>query len=445
MVFKESLSGSRFDSKNVVSQTVFASQSSIGSLRADSPRLFGEFYGGWENTPSTGIVGQRPVNGGVGFEAVLVLPKKGFSMLINAGVTDSPGRTHNPPKRLNASDTERLLDLPAGTHEDSEDVVYSTVFVDGKKWVYASGLSGNPSQKTAKEHSKTAIAKEMAILIREGVFTPGKIVQAGLINSKHYLHDIVGSNYNEFNVERDLAYRKIGLVRDYPSATGIGMFTDSGEVIIEMTAAKGVDYEPVTVARHGEAHQYSLKWLSGQAVGGLVGAKRPGIRVATPKFSRAIYLPKEKIMIISGTASVEAGTGIQYGIKDFQTENKDGMGVNVDITPMAESIGVQELKKTSLDIIADPNGKIFAKAKTPALAQTIVTLRNMARLLNAKDMSLKDLAQARVYLKDINQHGEVMPTIKELTGNTPALCVEGPVCYDEMLVEIEGIAGKTHP
>jgi hypothetical protein len=248
-----------------------------------------------------------------------------------------------------------------------------------------------------------------------------------------------------------------------------------------MLAASGVRYEPVIVPEHGEAYQYQTQWMEGQAkLGTSVGERLKGgigLPASVPKFSRAMYLPDQEVMLISGTASVVTGKGFLYSPDDYAKENAEagGKGIQFDVTEMVESIGLETLKQRQKEtedkekwrksgslllpaaqvespsdgqaqkqekLKRDENGRYYLRAKSAAEAQALVTIRNITRLLKAKKMTLNDMAQSRVYVRDTEDADSVMALCKRFFGDKASICVKAPVCYNNWLVEIEGIAAK---
>ncbi|MFH1403816.1 MAG: RidA family protein [Candidatus Altiarchaeota archaeon] len=434
---------------HAVQMTVFVPSEGYADTVKQLEKHMEDVYGGKENVPPISFVGQTPADGRKsGMEAVVIEPKKGHELMINPGIIGADGiAAVGRPKAINEGEMERLLGMEEGSLKGVGEARYSVVIVGDEKWVYAAGLAGNPDSTNAGEKAWGALAKEMAILVREGIFERDAVVNTGLLNSHHTVHDIIGDNYNHLNVVRDEMYKRMGIYK-YPSATGIGSFSSEGDVIIGMIGAKGVDYEPVVVVQHGEAHQYSMQFMKqqvvGKPVGGQVDATGVGKPVSVPKFNRALYLPGHEVVLVSGTASVEKGKGLLYGPEAFEAESQanGGRGVQLDVTEIVDSVGMKRIRERGLGVIAGADNRVYFRAETAAEAQTIVTIRNMTRLLAAKGMSLNDLAHSRVYVADLDDSGRVMDLVGKIFGNNPTQCVEAPVCYKGWLVEIEGIAGK---
>ncbi|MFH0863011.1 MAG: hypothetical protein V1875_08300 [Candidatus Altiarchaeota archaeon] len=434
---------------HAVQMTVFIPSDRYEETVKSYRRRLEAFCGGPENAPPVSFIGQAPVRGKMAaMEAVVLAPKEGHTLMINrGGILTDEGPVVGRPLVIGEDDVRSLVGhgtVPAGVG----DARYCIAEVDGKKWVYSAGLCGNPSSSLPSEKGLGALAKEMAILLKEGVFDPCSPNNLGLLNSHHYVHDIVGNNYNDaLNVPRDFLYTMFG-VRVYPSATGIGQFSTTGDMIVEFTAAKGVEYTPVIVKEHGEAYQYADTWLSQQAAGQAIGRQvsgGAGGKVSPPKFSRAIYLPGERLLIISGTASVEKGKKPPlYSPEDFMGEKAETgvLGVDIDVTEIEESAGRQNLMDRGLKIFDGPSKRRFLRVQTAAEAQAIVTIRNKVRLMNAAGLTIGDMAQCRDYITHPEDEERVISIYEKVYGNVPMVFVRGPVCYRNWINESEGIAAK---
>jgi len=442
------ISREKLSLNHAVQLTVFVPREGYGKTVAKYRKQLEELYGSPEDVPPVSFIGQTPAQGKkAALEAVVLAPKKGHLLRINPRLLEADNApTLGPPRTMSEEEIENLLKLEPGALRGIGGARYSTAQVDHKKWVYSAGLSGNPESQSTPDNARAALAKEMAILIREGMYEVGKPFQRGLINSHHYIHDIIGANYNHLNVQRKEVYDRFG-VYPFPSATGIGMFTNPGGVVMELTAARGVDYEPVLVEKHGEAYQYCIDWMKKQAAGQSVGSPVPGSgagkEISVPRFSRALYLPEEQMMYVSGTASVERGK-LLYGSKAFLAENarNNGEGAYFDMAEIAESAGIENLRKGGLAVFRGKEGGLLLRVESAVEAQTLVTIRNMVRLLAAKGLTLKDQAQARIYYTKPEDEGKVKALCGKIFADTPTTYVHGPVCYDDWLVEMESTAAK---
>ena len=422
---------------NTVQITAFAPSDDFESSKKEYEKMLAKAFKGLENVPPTSIVGQNPLDGAnAGLEAVLLSQKSGKELIVNPSPSGQ-----GVVKTLTESQVEELSGQNPGSLSGSGDTRYCTAISGDAKWVFSAGLCGKKGSSDASDNARVALAKQMAILCQEGIFDPEAKKNRGLVNSHHYLDDIVGPNYNRLNVERDRMYTRFG-VDSFPSATGIGMSTRQGDVIMELTATDA-EYEPVIVSQHGEAYQYKKEWLKGQSIGKKMGEQGAGKSVSVPMFSRAVYIPKSGVMIISGTASVEKGRGPMYLPDHFESEKRQKGKVEVDVTDIADSVGIERLRATGFGLLADDKSRINLSVESAAQAQTLVTIRNMARLLKARGMSLKDLALARVYVTKPEDEKQIRRITEPLFKNTPCQSVRGPVCYDDWLVEIEGIAAKS--
>ncbi len=451
--FKDMADKQGVSMSQAVQMTLFAPSEGYSDTEAVYNSQMEKLFGGRENTPAFSVIGQTPAfDRKAGFEAVLVAPKDDHPLRLNS-VSGDP-KLIGAPLVIGEKEISSLLGVSDGSLSGIGSAKYSVIEVDGGKWVYSAGLRGSMTDSTY-DNARGALAKEIAILVKEGIFDPSQVVddkwgrgvgalQTGLLNSRHYVHDIVGEAYNYLNVARDEAYDAARLYKPLPSATGIGNFSKPGDVVMELIGVSGVDYEPVVVAAHGEAWQYQMQWMSGQAVGSQTTGTGVGKKVSVPKFNRAVYLPGIGVMFISGTASVEKGKGLLYSPEQFDRESRvnNDNGVLMDVTEIADNMGVEALVKRGFPMVRGADDKFYYTAKTPALAQTIVTLRNITRLLAAREMSFNDMAISRVYIRDLEDKVDVMGLCGKIMGGVPKQCTQAPVCYDNWLVEIEGVAGK---
>ena len=212
-----------------------------------------------------------------------------------------------------------------------------------------------------------------------------------IVRQWNYLENILGydndqQRYQVFNNVRSDFYGNSFEENGYPAATGIGM--NRGGVIIEFVAVQSaeVNSKPVDNPDQISAHRYSEEVLVGEEC----------MLKTTPKFERARYLAsgENKIIMISGTASI---TG-------------------------ERTIGVGDAEK-----------------------QTETTITNIQRLYS--DEVLQQLSEqklmpkyghARVYVKNKMDFPVIKRTFRKAFGNLPVVYIIADICRDDLLVEIEG-------
>lgn len=433
---------------HAVQMTVFVPPQGYAETVSQYRSAMEDFFGGGDMVPPVSFIGQAPVRGKLAaMEAVVLAPKNGHNLMINrSGILTGESPVVGAPRTLPEEEVRSIIGttVPPGIG----DARYCVAEIDGKKWVYSAGLCGNPASSSPSEKGLGALAKEMAILVKEGIYDQCSPNNLGLLNSHHYVHDIVGNNYNAaLNVPRDFLYTMFG-VKVFPSATGIGQFSSEGDMIVEFTASKGVRYLPVIVKEHGEAYQYSDSWLNQQAAGRSVGGKfkgGAGEKVSPPKFSRAVYLPDQSAIILSGTASVEKGKGLLYGPEEFGDEKaKTGiLGCDIDVTEIENSAGRQNLMSRGLKIFDGPAKRRYLRVQTAGEAQAIVTIRNKVRLKAAAGLTIKEMAQCRDYITHPEDEERIISIYEKVYGNIPMIFVRGPVCYRNWINESEGFAAKS--
>jgi enamine deaminase RidA (YjgF/YER057c/UK114 family) len=82
--------------------------------------------------------------------------------------------------------------------------------------------------------------------------------------------------------------------------------------------------------------------------------------------------------------------------------------------------------------------------------QTIITLENIEELISSTNLmkaGVKDIQQSkikslRIYLKTADYYHTAKMVVDKILPNVPAVYLRGDVCRDNLLIEIEGIAGN---
>ena len=253
---------------------------------------------------------------------------------------------------------------------------------NGNKKIYAAGLSASLNA-SIKDQSMEAFHLAEGILANENMDFSDVIRQWNYIENitKTVLYDDqTFQHYQLFNDVRSLYYQKVHFKNGYPAATGIGMNT--GGIILDIIAGKGDDFGiiPIDNPEQISAHNYSENVLIGKEI-------EEFEKKSTPKFERAKYIDSVfgKTLYISGTAAIKG-----------------------------------ELTIPSDDI----------------LRQTEVTIDNIKKLKYAHSDD-HDYSMFRLYVKDHKQAEKSFDLATAFFQETSGLVLTGPVCRDNLIVEIE--------
>ena len=280
-------------------------------------------------------------------------------------------------------------------YKNSEDVKYTVIQNTDMKEIHAVGLSASDLTEGTGEQANAAFGQMKAILQKE------ELEFSDIVRQWNYIEDIVGvksenqgleQNYQQFNDIRSKYYNSDTFKNGYPAATGIGMKV--GGVILDFVAfspANNISIHPVKNPHQIDAHQYSEQVL----VGGDSAQK------TTPKFERAKVVSNNTVneVFISGTAAI--------------------LG--------QESINQQEIADQTYTTIQNINNLIsFDNLKT-----------------NGVKIGEKSITPSyfRIYVKDSKDIPMVKKICNEYIGQVPALYLESDICRDNLVVEIEGLAG----
>jgi enamine deaminase RidA (YjgF/YER057c/UK114 family) len=252
----------------------------------------------------------------------------------------------------------------------------------GNKKLYASGIFGKTGA-TIKEQSISTFQLAEAILKEEGLEFSDIVRQWNYVEDITQTVDIEGTmfqHYQIFNDIRSLHYTKAQFKNGYPAATGIGM--DTGGIILELIAGKGKSFEIVPIDNPDQisAHCYSDKVLVGKEI-------EEFEQRSTPKFERAKFVDSAfgRTLFISGTAAIRG-------------EN---------------TIPSDDVKE-----------------------QTNITIENI-RQLEYNGSHDHSYSMFRLYVKDPAQGPDSYQISKNYFGDIPSLLLKGPVCRDNLVVEIE--------
>lgn len=219
-----------------------------------------------------------------------------------------------------------------------------------------------------------------------------------LIRQWNYIERITGKEkteqrYQIFNDKRGDFYARGHWREGYPAATGIGMA--QGGLVVDALAFAAKDGRsasfPLDSPFQIPAHRYSEKVLAASRAEG--GAR-------TPKFERGrlLSLQGELRGFISGTAAIRAEGSLCPGDPEGQTR--------ITLENIAALIGTDNF----------PDDRRIGKAElTPQIL--------------------------RIYLKDRELLEKTRPLVEEFYPQAQKLYLEADICRDELLMEIEGIAG----
>lgn len=157
---------------------------------------------------------------------------------------------------------------------------------------------------------------------------------------------------------------------------------DTGGIVLEIIAGKGDSFDivPIDNPEQVSAHRYSDRVLVGKEI-------EEFEHKSTPKFERAKFVSSEfgRTLFISGTAAIRGENTI-------------------------------------------PSNDV--------LEQTQITVENIQKL-EYNGSHQHDYSMYRLYVKDPAQGIESHEYSKKFFGDIPSLALKGPVCRDNLVVEIE--------
>jgi enamine deaminase RidA (YjgF/YER057c/UK114 family) len=265
---------------------------------------------------------------------------------------------------------------------------YVCVHTESQKWVFISVDGCGKGESGISLKSDNSFQRLYTILKNEGLGFKN------ILRQWNYIPDIVGvsedagiirQNYQEFNEARGKWYRSGGLNRDFPAATGIG--TKGSTIRLQAIAAgQGQDLRIVSLHNPGQqnAHQYSVNQLVGT------------VRRSTPLFERGklVYGANGGYIWVSGTAAIRGETSVKERLTGQTIITCD----NID-----ELVSEENLRRHGLDSnLAKP---------VPVYVRAYVKFRD-------------DGPEVQAILED-RYHGAIVHVL------------EGDVCRDELLVEVE--------
>jgi hypothetical protein len=275
--------------------------------------------------------------------------------------------------------TVRYHEIQAGRYLTIKTNEFSALLIDGM-------ISGN-IQKSIGEQSFEVFNKIQQIL------SAFSMPVENIVRQWNYIGNITAvennlQNYQEFNNKRALFYMDSQWEHGFPAATGISM--DINALMVSLLALKFHDETqvfPLNNSFQHAAHRYSDSVLG------------TSMQKQTPKFERAKLLISNKsaFCFISGTAAI-------LGEKSVENNH----------------IGNQTLQ-------------------TIALINHLISPENLKE--NGIDFSGKlKIVHLRVYVKNPTDFEIVHEVVEAEFPDVNVFYVCAPVCRDELLVEIEGIA-----
>lgn len=257
------------------------------------------------------------------------------------------------------------------------------------------GVFANNFETSVFEQSTQIFETIKKILVKE------EMPISSIVRQWNYIAQITcvqkeKQHYQEFNDARSHFYNQIEWPTGYPAATGIG--TESGGVVVDLFAVKSkgekVKLYPLDNKLQVAAHAYSQNVLVGQE-------DKAFKTRTTPKFERGkvVNSQNQALVYISGTAAIR-GEG---------------------------SLAETDIKK-----------------------QTIITLENIEELISATNLmeagvksgEASKIKSLRIYLKTASYYELAKTVVDEMLPNIPAIYLLGDICRDNLLIEIEGIAGN---
>ncbi len=279
------------------------------------------------------------------------------------------------------------ISLSAVSYHEVQAGRYLTIETDEFSALLIDGMISKSIRKSIGEQSLDVFNNIQQILFKESM-PVGNIVRQW-----NYIGHITAvengkQNYQEFNNERARFYNQTTWKNGFPAATGISMDIDA--IMVSLMAVKfhnQTSVLPLNNSMQLPAHNYS------QSVLGISEEKE------TPKFERAKLMVngKSACCFISGTAAI-------LGEKS----------------------------------INDDCAKVQA-------SQTISLIRHLISVENRKENGIDfsgelKLVHLRVYVKNTADFKNVRQVVESELPGVNAFYVCAPVCRDELLVEIEGIA-----
>lgn len=245
------------------------------------------------------------------------------------------------------------------------------------RFLFAGGFYGDILNYGIEQQSVEAFRIVGEVLKMEG-FPVNSIIRQWNYIEQITCFDGVDQHYQSFNNARSEFYSRADWQNGYPAATGIG--TNLGGILIDLDAA--VFKTPDCFATPIDNKLQIAAHAYSEQVLEVARSKK-----TTPKFERAksMTFAGRKLIYISGTAAIRG------------EESLIGVGLE---------------------------------------RQLHITMENIAELIDDAK-----LIMLRVYLKDKSYYEEAERLLNAYELNIPISYMWADVCRDELLIEIEGIAG----
>ena len=270
-------------------------------------------------------------------------------------------------------------EIPDGRYLTIQTAEFSALMIEGV-------IAGDFSQSIAHQ-SRDVFSQIQKIMENEAMSIEN------IVRQWNYIGHITAvehgkQNYQEFNNERAQFYDQAAWKNGFPAATGISM--DIHAVMVSLIAVQFHDKTQVLPLNNSlqlAAHRYSESVLGNS------------LQKLTPKFERAKLLISKNsaLCFVSGTAAILGEKSLEIDCVKAQTEQT--------IFLIRHLISHENLKANGIDFA----GKL-------------------------------KLLHLRVYVKNPVDFVKVRTVLEAELPEINAFYVCAPVCRDELLVEIEGIA-----
>ena len=279
------------------------------------------------------------------------------------------------------------IPIESANYHEIPDGRYLTIQTNEFSALMIEGIMSNELNQSIGNQSRDAFSKIQKIM--ENEFMPVE----NIIRQWNYIGQITAvengkQNYQEFNNERAQFYNQTTWKNGFPAATGISMYIHA--VIVSLIAVQFYDKTQVLPLNNSlqiAAHRYSESVLGNS------------VQKQTPKFERAKMLISNQSArcFISGTAAI-------LGEKSVEENNVSNQTLKT-ISIINHLISMENLKANGIDFAGE----------------------------------LK-LLHLRVYVKNTADFKNVRQVVESELPGINVFYVCAPVCRDELLVEIEGIA-----
>jgi hypothetical protein len=294
------------------------------------------------------------------------------------------------PWKVTVEATFRSIDELKFTSNLSGGIPYIKLESENYKEIWAGGVSSYSNQ------DDTGIAAEEAFNLMAGILRNEGMSMNNLVRQWNYIGNILAvkdgyQKYQSFNEIRNDYYSRLRTVKGYPAATGVGM--KHGGVILDFYAVKSdksLIITPIKNPNQVDAYNYGQQVLKG------IGDQGQKVK-HPPQFERALLVENDRNawLHVSGTAAVIG----------------------------QETIGAGNISRQIAISI-----------------ENIINLTEPERinkLASVKRSYRQKLLIIRVYIRNQNDFIKVREVCEDKFPGVPAVYVEGDLCRDDLLVEIE--------